>query len=197
MALDLARTRRRRLTVVHKANVLKLSEGLFLHSVRKAADDYPDIALEEILVDAAASLLVRDPARFDVILTTNMFGDILSNEAAELSGGLGLAPSLNVGAAVAMAQASHGSAPDIAGRDSANPTGLMLSAAMLLEWLGGRRDSDALFAAGCDLRDAVDSVLADPESRTADLGGPLGTRGFGQHVVARIKEMALEHAESA
>lgn len=196
-AFELAQTRRRRVTVVHKANVLKISDGLFLRSVEEVAKAYPEVALEEMLVDAAAAMLVRDPGRFDVVLTTNMFGDILSNEAAELSGGLGLAPSLNVGEKVAMAQASHGSAPDIAGRDIANPTGLILSVAMLLEWLGAGRNSEALIMAGHALREAVDDVLADPALRTADLGGPLGTREFGQAVVTRIKRSVFARAESA
>jgi 3-isopropylmalate dehydrogenase len=132
VAFEMARRRRRKVSVIHKANVLKVSDGLFLEAVRSVADDYTDVELEELLVDAAAALLVREPSRFDVMLTTNMFGDILSNEAAELSGGLGMAPSLNIGMRSAMAQACHGSAPDIAGINRANPTGLMLSVAMLL-----------------------------------------------------------------
>ncbi len=184
MAFELARTRRRKVTVVHKANVLKISEGLFLQSVREIGAAYPDVALEEMLVDAAAAALVRQGERFDVVLTTNMFGDILSNEAAELSGGLGLSPSLNVGENIAMAQASHGSAPDIAGKNLANPTGLMLSTAMLLEWLGLRHSRPDLSAAARQLGEAIDETLADPRSRTADLGGPLGTDEFAQAVVA-------------
>ena len=137
-----------------------------------------------MLVDAAAAALVRQGERFDVVLTTNMFGDILSNEAAELSGGLGLSPSLNVGENIAMAQASHGSAPDIAGKNQANPTGLMLSTAMLLEWLGLRHSRPDLSAAARHLGDAIDETLADPRLRTADLGGPLGTDEFAQAVVA-------------
>ncbi|MEM7178418.1 MAG: isocitrate/isopropylmalate family dehydrogenase, partial [Pseudomonadota bacterium] len=136
-ALDIARARpARRLTAVHKANVLRVSDGLFLEEVRKVAEAAPEIVYDEVLVDAAAAHLVRDPARFDVIVTTNMFGDILSDLASELAGGLGLAGSLNLGHAAAVAQAQHGSAPDIAGRGVANPTSLVLSAAMLLDHLG-------------------------------------------------------------
>jgi 3-isopropylmalate dehydrogenase len=194
-AFELARTRRRKVTVVHKANVLKISDGLFLQSVREVGSRFHDVAVEEMLVDAAAALLVRDPARFDVVLTTNMFGDILSNEAAELSGGLGLSPSLNVGEVVAMAQASHGSAPDIAGQNKANPTGLILSVAMLLEWLGVSRDDAALKAAAHCLRGAVDLALDDPASRTVDLKGALGTDAFGQAVVARLERAMSRPAE--
>src|SRR5258708_3818382 len=138
-AFRIARERRRKVTAVHKANVLKLSDGLFLREVRTGAQDFPDVQLEELIVDAAAALLIRTPDRFDVIVTTNMFGDILSDEAAELSGSLGLGGSINAGENVCVAQAQHGSAPDIAGRNIANPTSLILSAAMLLDWRRPRR----------------------------------------------------------
>ena len=118
--------------------MLKVTEGLFLREVRNVAADYPDVACDEQLVDSMAALLVRDAARFDVVLTTNMYGDILSDEATELCGSLGLAGSINAGDAHCMAQAQHGSAPDIAGQDRANPVSLVLSAAMLLGWLAQR-----------------------------------------------------------
>src|SRR5437764_440837 len=121
-AFELAATRRRHVTAVHKSNVLGVTEGLFLREVREVAKAHPDIAYDEQLVDSMAALLVRDAARFDVIVTTNMFGDILSDEAAELSGSLGLAASINFGDRHCMAQAQHGSAPDIAGQNPANPT---------------------------------------------------------------------------
>lgn len=181
-AFDLASRRRRKVTVIHKANVFKLSDALFLEAVGEVARDYVDIECEEMLVDAAAALLIRDPTRFDVVLTTNMFGDILSNEAAELAGGLGLAASLNAGSKHAMAQAAHGSAPDIAGSNRANPTGLMLSAAMLLEWLGPRHDRPDIGHAGHWFARAVDRALSGPATRTADLGGSLDTRSFGRAV---------------
>jgi 3-isopropylmalate dehydrogenase len=177
-AFELARMRRQKLTAVHKANVIKISEGLFLHEVRNVAEQFPDVVYEEQLVDSMAALLVRDAARFDVILTTNMFGDILSDEASELSGSLGLGSSVNVGATHCMAQAQHGSAPDIAGQDKANPTSLILSAAMLLDWLARTRGIE-MFARGASLVDqSVDALLEIPEKRTADLGGPLGTKAF-------------------
>ena len=133
-----------------------------------------------------AALLVRDAARFDVILTTNMFGDILSDEASELSGSLGLAGSINAGAAHCMAQAQHGSAPDIAGRDQANPTSLILSAAMLLDWLA-RKSGREIFARAAELvEESVDALLEVPEKRTADVGGPLGTKAFTAAVCEEI-----------
>ena len=141
-ACDIAAGRNGRLTVVHKANVLKLTDGLFLREVRAVAAEFPNVTLDEVIVDAAAALLIRDPARFDVIVTTNMFGDILSDEACELSGSLGLGGAVNVGDDICVAQAQHGSAPDIAGQGVANPTSLILSAAMLLDWMG-RRNGDA------------------------------------------------------
>ncbi len=175
---ELAKTRRRKVTAVHKANVMKISDALFLREVRAVAKDFPDVTYEEQLVDSMAALLVRDAARFDVVVTTNMFGDILSDEAAELSGSLGLAGSINAGEAHCMAQAQHGSAPDLAGQDKANPTSLILSAAMLLDWLA-RKHGEANFAGAAKLIDeSVDALLQDARRRTADLGGKLGTKAF-------------------
>ena len=177
-AFELAATRRRKVTAVNKVNVLKVTESLFLAEVRKVAAEFPQVSLDEQLVDSMAALLVRDAARFDVVLTTNMYGDILSDEAAELAGSLGLAPSINAGERHCMAQAQHGSAPDIAGQDRANPASLVLSAAMLLGWLGRRHKAERLVAAERALERAVDALVREPRTRTADLGGPLGTRAF-------------------
>ena len=132
---------------MHKRNVLHLTEGLFLREVRAVAQAYPEVALEEQLVDSMAALLVREGARYDVVVTTNMFGDILSDQAAELSGSIGLAASINAGEAHCMAQAQHGSAPELAGRDLANPASLVLSAGMLLGWLARRHAREPLAAA--------------------------------------------------
>ncbi|MCL5778640.1 isocitrate/isopropylmalate family dehydrogenase [Limibaculum sp. FT325] len=170
-----------RVAAVHKANVMRMSDGLFLSEVRAVAADHPQIAYEEVLVDAAAALLVRDPARFDVIVTTNMFGDILSDLASELAGGLGLAASLNLGERHAVAQAQHGSAPDIAGQDRANPVSLIGSAAMLLRHRGAGAAADAIEA-------AVARALTNPATRTKDLGGALGTRAFADHLCRLISE---------
>jgi 3-isopropylmalate dehydrogenase len=185
-AFELARSRRRKVTAVHKPNVLKVTEGLFLREVRAVATQFSDVQYDEQLVDSMAAMLVRDAARYDVIVTTNMYGDILSDEAAELSGSLGLAASINAGEAHCMAQAQHGSAPDIAGQDRANPASLMLSAAMLLGWLA-RRHARASFAdAERAIDAAVEAAIRDPRRRTRDLGGPLGTRAFTQGVLKTL-----------
>ncbi|MDH3288437.1 MAG: isocitrate/isopropylmalate dehydrogenase family protein [Betaproteobacteria bacterium] len=186
VAFEWARKRRRKVTAVHKANVFHIADGLFLREVRKVAKDYPDVELDEKIVDAMAALLVRDPTEFDCIVTGNMFGDILSDEASELSGGLGLAGSVMAGDERCCAQAQHGSAPDIAGQDRANPTSLILSAAMLLDWLATRHRNDAYARAAQAIEAAIDRALQDPATRTRDLGGPLGTRAFAERVAAHI-----------
>ena len=186
-AFEAAMKRRRKVTAVHKANVLRISDALFLREVRKVAREFPLVELEERIVDAMAALLVRDPSRFDVIVTGNMFGDILSDEASELSGSLGLAGSVMAGDERCCAQAQHGSAPDIAGQDKANPTSLILSASMLLDWLGGRHRRPELGAAAKAIESAIDASLQDPATRTADLGGKLGTRAFARHVAGLIR----------
>ena len=185
-AFELARSRRRRVTAVHKQNVLKVTEGLFLQEVREAAKAFPEVALEEQLVDSMAALLVRNAAHYDVVVTTNMYGDILSDEAAELSGSLGLAASLNAGESHAMAQAQHGSAPDIAGKDQANPASLVLSAGMLLGWLGRRHGRAEFGEAERALEAAVDALLKAPATRTRDLRGLLGTRAWTEALIARL-----------
>lgn len=189
-AFALARQRRRKVTSVHKANVLRISDGLFLDCVRSVAARYPDVAYEEKIIDAMAALLVRDASVFDVIVTTNMFGDILSDQASEISGSLGLAASLNAGREHAVAQAQHGSAPDIAGQDKANPCSLIGSAAMLLAWLGERRGDEALLKAARMIELALDLAIRAPDGRTRDLGGPLGTKAFTEHVLATLPEAA-------
>ena len=172
-----------KVAAIHKANVMRVSDGLFLDVVRGVAAKYPNVAYEEILVDAAAAHLVRSPDRFDVLVTTNMFGDILSDLASELAGGLGLAGSLNAGPSHAAGQAQHGSAPDIAGKDCANPVSLMLSLAMLLRHFGEE-------AAAARIETAIGQLLSDPATRTPDLGGRMGTQAFADHVVSQIKRQA-------
>jgi len=185
-AFRLAMQRRRHVTVVHKANVLRVSDGLFLECTRAVAARYREVTCEEKIIDAMAALLVRDASKFDVIVTTNMYGDILSDEASEIAGSLGLAASVNAGTGHAMAQAQHGSAPDIAGQDKANPASLIGSAAMLLAWLGERRGDARLGQAAAGIERALDAVIAAPEWRTSDLGGPLGTKAFGVRVAAAL-----------
>jgi len=187
-AFKLALQRRKKVTAVHKANVLRVSDGLFLECVRAVAARYPQIKYEERIIDAMAALLIRDASPFDVVVTTNMYGDILSDEASEIAGSLGLAASLNAGAEHAVAQAQHGSAPDIAGKNMANPSSLIGSAAMLLAWLGERRGDDKLMRAAKAIEAALDRVIAKPEWRTPDMGGPLGTDAFGQRVAQAVKE---------
>jgi 3-isopropylmalate dehydrogenase len=186
-AFALAMRRRKHVTAVHKANVLRVSDGLFLECVRAVAARFPAVAYEERIIDAMAALLVRDAGAFDVVVTTNMFGDILSDQACEIAGSLGLGASLNAGSAHAVAQAQHGSAPDIAGRDQANPASLIGSAAMLLEWIGERRRDDRCIRAAAAIEDALERTVADPARRTRDLGGPLGTKAFGECVAAALR----------
>ncbi|MEQ8497547.1 MAG: isocitrate/isopropylmalate family dehydrogenase, partial [Gammaproteobacteria bacterium] len=171
---------RRKVTVVHKANILKSLTGLFLETVQNVGRAYEGrVLLEDRIVDNCAMQLVINPAQFDMILTTNMFGDIHSDEVAGLIGGLGLAPAANIGKDAAIFEAVHGSAPDIAGQDKANPVALMLSAALMLEHCD-------LHEAGARMRNAILAAIANPATRTGDLGGPLGTRAFADAVIAQL-----------
>ena len=178
LACQLASQRRKHLTIVHKANILPETCGLFRNSVRKMAADFPGLAIEEVLVDTMALRLIRDPEHFDVVVTTNLFGDILSDEAAMLVGGLGLAPAGNIGEGMAIFEPVHGSAPDIAGKNLANPMAAMLSAAMMLDYLKQSRLGDRL-------RAAVDETLR-AGMMTPDLGGHQGTVEVAQAVLRRL-----------
>lgn len=184
----LASKRRKRVTAVHKANNFILTDGLFLAQVRKVAEEFPDVELNDVIIDAMAAHLVRDPSRYDVIVTTNFYADILSDLASELSGSLGLAGSINANAETGLicAQAQHGSAPDIQGQNIANPSSLILSAAMMLSWLGEQRKLPNFEAAGSEMERAVDEVLSNPATRTRDLGGSTNTDVFGDLVAAAI-----------
>ena len=148
------------------------------------------MSYDEKIIDAMTALLVRDASVFDVIVTTNMFGDILSDLASEIAGSLGLAASLNAGTDHAVAQAQHGSAPDLAGKDIANPASLIGSAAMLLAWLGERRHDEALSRAAAAIEAALESAIATSAFRTADLGGSLGTRAFGERIATILHDSA-------
>jgi 3-isopropylmalate dehydrogenase len=185
VAFDLARQRRRRVTIVHKANVLQLSSGLFRDVCREVAADYPDVEVDDHHIDAMTVHLVRRAAEFDVIVTENMFGDILSDLAGELAGSLGLAASLNASDRTAMAQAAHGSAPDIAGQDVANPVSMMLSSALLLRWLGDRHADPEASAAARLIEQAVADTIA-AGVRTRDLGGTERTSSFAAAVIDRV-----------
>jgi isocitrate dehydrogenase (NAD+) len=179
-AFDLARTAgRRKVTVVHKANILKSTSGLFLKVAREVAADYPDIETNEMIVDNCCMQLVMNPWQFDVIVTTNLFGDILSDLCAGLVGGLGLAPGANIGSEAAIFEAVHGSAPDIAGRGIANPCALLLGAAMMLDHLGHVKSAQRL-------RQAIRATIADKDRVTPDLGGSGTTLSFAEAIVARL-----------
>lgn len=179
-AFELARAQgRRKVTLAHKANILKSTSGLFLKVGREIATEYPDIEYDEVIVDAGAMKLVMYPEQFDVIVSTNLFGDIISDLCAGLVGGLGLAPGANIGDDCAMFEAVHGSAPDIAGQGIANPTSVILASALMLDHIGQNNQADRI-------RQAVRDVVAAGEDTTPDLGGNGTTDGFTQAIIQRL-----------
>jgi 3-isopropylmalate dehydrogenase len=184
-AFELAMTRRKHVTVVHKANVLRLGDGMFIDSCRLIGKEFPEVQIEEIIVDAMMAHVVRTPERYDVLVTTNMFGDILSDLTSELSGSLGMAGSINAGVNYAMAQAAHGSAPDIAGKNLANPFSQIWSVAMLLNWYGQRQNKPQFMTAAQVMETAMAQAIAAGES-TKDIGGKLGTKETGQALLERL-----------
>ncbi len=184
-AFRLARTRRRRVTIAHKTNVLSMTTGLFLDVCLEVSSQYPDVDVDHQHIDALAALLVRQGDAFDVIVTENMFGDILSDLTGELAGSIGSAPSLNTSDTKAMAQAAHGAAPDIAGLGIANPTAVILSSAMLLRCLGARYEYSVLGRTASRIEAAVETVIGQGVC-TADLGGTASTAGFIDAVVAAM-----------
>jgi homoisocitrate dehydrogenase len=180
VAFELANARaRKQLTIVHKANILPITDGTFRDAVRAVGAAYPAVSIREVLVDTAAMLLASQPQQFDVIVTTNLFGDILSDVASVWGGGMGVAPALNLGDGVAIAEPVHGSAPDIAGRGIANPVGAILSAALLLRYHWGRTDD------ADRIEHAVYSTIAQG-ARTADLGGNTTTAQMTEEILARL-----------
>jgi 3-isopropylmalate dehydrogenase len=186
-AFELARQRRKHLTYVHKDTVFKLGCGMFVEECKKLAAEYPDVRVDDVIVDTFAMRLVRDPQTFDVVVTTNMFGDILSDEAAGLVGGLGMAPGLCIGDGdVAMAQATHGSAPDIAGRGIANPYAMIESTRMMFEWLGHSRANPGAVQMAHSMQAATTAALADATARTGDIRGKGNTASFTQAILRRI-----------
>ena len=188
VALNLARHRRKLLTLVHKNTVFKLGCGMFVEECYRAATDFPDVTVNEVIVDTMAMRLVRDPQNFDVVVTTNMFGDILTDEAAGLVGGLGMAPGLCIGNGdFAMAQATHGSAPDIAGTGNANPYAMIDSTRMLLDWLGRKKNLPEAVLAAEAMERAMTATLADPLARTGDIRGNGTTASMTAAVVAGLK----------
>jgi isocitrate dehydrogenase (NAD+) len=171
---------RKRVTAVHKANIMKLSDGLFLDCCRAVAGQYPGVEFDEMIVDNTCMQLVLDPTRFDILLLENLYGDIVSDLCAGFIGGLGMAPGANIGEDAAIFEAVHGSAPDIAGRNLANPMALILSAAMMLDHLG---ESDA----GARVRSAVHAVLREGRKLTRDLGGTAGTTEVAEAIAAHVE----------
>jgi isocitrate dehydrogenase (NAD+) len=171
---------RKKIHAIHKANIMKLTDGLFLDCIRKVAAEYPEIHYREMIVDNTAMQLVMDPHQFDVILLTNLYGDILSDQAAGLVGGLGVVPSANLGASAALFEAVHGSAPDIAGKGIANPTAVLLSGVMMLDHLG---ESDA----ASRVQAAVFRVYREGAHLTRDLGGQATTREFTEAVIRAVE----------
>ncbi|HEY4374189.1 MAG TPA: isocitrate/isopropylmalate family dehydrogenase [Burkholderiales bacterium] len=188
-AFELARQRRKHLTYIHKDTVFKLGCGMFVEECKKLAAEYPDVKVDDVIVDTFAMRLVRDPQTFDVVVTTNMFGDILSDEAAGLVGGLGMAPGLCIGDGdVVMAQATHGSAPDIAGRGIANPYAMIESTRMMFDWLGHSRKNEAAVRMAKSMQDAVTVAVGDESARTGDIKGRGNTNTFTQAVIKALKK---------
>jgi 3-isopropylmalate dehydrogenase len=179
-------TQAKRVVAVHKSNVLRKSDALFAQVCREVSKEHPGIAFSEMLVDAAAMNLIRDPLAFDVIVTTNLYGDILSDEAAQLVGGLGMAPSANIGERFALFEPVHGSAPDIAGSGMANPVAMVLTAAMMLDWLAKTRRDEACAEGATMLRQAVNRALGAGAARTPDLGGGASTAQVAEAIVGAL-----------
>jgi isocitrate dehydrogenase (NAD+) len=171
---------RKRVTCVHKANILKLSDGLFLRTCRRVAGEFPDIPFDDSIIDATAMKLVLNPQSLDVMVMENLFGDIISDLTAGLVGGLGLTPSANVGNGVAVFEAVHGTAPDIAGKGVANPTAVILSAVLMLRYLNEIATADRI-------ENAVRDVFAHGEARTGDLGGRASTAAFVECILAAMQ----------
>lgn len=186
-AFEIARTRRmKRVTAVHKEPTYRLVCGMFAEECRKVAKEFPEVKFNEVLVDGFAMKVVMNPHQFDVVVTTNQFGDILTDLGAGLVGGLGLAPGLVCGERQAMAQATHGSAPDIAGQNIANPYALIMSGQMLLEWLGRQRGEVKAIEAARLMEAAMENVIAAAKHVTPDLGGTASTTGMGDAVARAI-----------
>ncbi|MGE0171596.1 MAG: isocitrate/isopropylmalate dehydrogenase family protein [Oligoflexales bacterium] len=180
-AFELARKlKRTKVTCVHKANIMKITDGMFLESIREVSSSYPEIKFEEMIVDNCCMQMVTRPQQFDVIVTENLYGDILSDLGAGLIGGLGVAAGANIGDRCAVFEATHGSAPDISGKDLANPTAIILSSLMLLEHLGD-------FEKVKIIETALFKTLSNKDTRTKDLGGPLGTRDFTKQIISNLK----------
>jgi len=173
---------RKKVTAVHKANIMKLSDGLFLKTVREEAVHHPEIEYNELIVDNAAMQMVMNPSQFDILLTENLYGDIFSDLAAGLVGGLGLAPGSNIGDEIAVFEAVHGSAPDIAGKNIANPIAITLAGALMLDWIGEAEAAQLI-------RKAIEDVLSEGKVKTRDLGGDATTTEMGKEIIRKMEEL--------
>ena len=187
-AFEIARLRngKKKVTAIHKANVMRVTDGLFAKVCREVSKQYLDIAFNELYVDAASMRLIKEPQEFDVLCTCNMFGDILSDEAAQLVGGLGMAPGANIGDTFALFEPIHGSAPNRAGKQTANPLSMILSAKMMLEWLGERYNDPKCIKAAAAIEEAVVQTLK-AKNTVPDLGGNKTTMGMAEAIAAALK----------
>ncbi len=186
-AFQMARSRngKKKVTAIHKANVMRVTDGLFRDVCREVSKSYPDIAFNELYVDAASMRLIKEPQEFDVLCTCNMFGDILSDEAAQLIGGLGMAPGANVGDNFALFEPIHGSAPNRAGKQTANPISMILSAKMMMDWLGEKYDDKKCLQAGVAIENGVVYALRNGQS-VPDCGGKTTTVGMAEAIAAAL-----------
>jgi 3-isopropylmalate dehydrogenase len=189
-AFETARRRngKKKVTAIHKANVMRVTDGLFASVCRETAKQYPDIAFNELYVDAASMRLIKEPQDFDVLVTCNMFGDILSDEAAQLIGGLGMAPGANIGDSFALFEPIHGSAPTRVGKQTANPLSMILAAKMMLDWLGERHSDPKCLEAANAIEEAVVKTLR-AHNTVPDLGGKTTTIGMAEAIAAEISQM--------
>ncbi len=177
---------RKKITTLHKANIMKLTDGMFIEEARKVyQQDYPNIEYEELIVDAGAMRLVQDPSKFDILLCENLYGDIVSDLCAGMVGGLGVTPGANFGEEHAVFEAVHGSAPDIAGKDLANPLALLMSGVMMLNHIAVSRGDTTCSQVATSIKNAYDAALQAGQ-RTRDLGGELSTTGFAQAIIERL-----------
>jgi len=179
------RNQKKKVTCVHKSNVMRKTDGLFVRACTEVAKEFPNIKFEQMYVDACAMNLIREPESFDVIVTTNLFGDILSDESAQVVGGLGMAPAANIGENFALFEPVHGAAFDIAGKQAANPSSFILSAKMMFEWLGMKNGDKKCFSVAKKLESAVYDVVKDG-IKTKDIGGNKTTMEFTQHVISKL-----------
>ena len=187
-AFQYARDRgRKKVTVMHKANIMKMTDGMLLRCARsvREKEGYTDVGYDEVIIDAGCMRLVQDPTQFDVLLLENLYGDVLSDLCAGFVGGLGVIPGANIGDDYAVFEAVHGSAPDIAGKDLANPLALLMSAVMMLNHIADTRDDERCRVSGARIREAYNRALSD-DQKTRDLGGTLGTDAFASAVIERM-----------